>query len=71
MPVLGSFDYSALGAQKTQQNTKTDSRSINSNNTQTINIYTQGDPNSIVSAIKQTNIGQYSYADEKEWHAGR
>ncbi|WP_104753691.1 phage tail tape measure protein [Helicobacter salomonis] len=66
MPVLGSFDYSALGAQKTQQNTKTDSRSINSNNTQTINIYTQGDPNSIVSAIKQAGIGQYSYADEKE-----
>ncbi|WP_233710975.1 phage tail tape measure protein, partial [Helicobacter salomonis] len=66
LPMLGSFDYSALGAQKTQQNTKTDSRSINSNNTQTINIYTQGDPNSIVSAIKQAGIGQYSYADEKE-----
>ncbi len=63
LPVLGSFDYSALSPQKSTQNT-TDSRSINSNNTQTINIYTQGDPHSIAGAIKQAGIGQYSYKDD-------
>ncbi len=65
LPVLGSFDYSALNPQKSGANS-TDNRSINSNNTQTINIYTQGDPNSIVSAIKQAGIGQYSYKDDKD-----
>uniref|UniRef100_UPI0013156788 hypothetical protein n=1 Tax=Helicobacter bizzozeronii TaxID=56877 RepID=UPI0013156788 len=59
-----AFDYASLNPQNSAPITKTDSRSINSNNTQTINIYTQSDPQSIVGAIKQSSIGQYSYADE-------
>ncbi|GMB93624.1 hypothetical protein NHP200010_13470 [Helicobacter bizzozeronii] len=59
------FDYSKIGEQKSLEvANKADNSVKNSHNTQHINIYTQSDPNSIVGAIKQSSIGQYSYADE-------
>lgn len=59
------FDYSKIGEQKSLEvANKADNSVKNSHNTQTINIYTQSDPQSIVGAIKQSSIGQYSYADE-------
>ncbi|WP_104683353.1 phage tail tape measure protein [Helicobacter felis] len=61
-----NFDYSRLaGVQMGAP--KTDNRSINSNNHQTINVYTQNsDGHGIANAIKQAGIGQYSYKDAEE-----
>ncbi|WP_121756916.1 phage tail tape measure protein [Helicobacter felis] len=61
-----NFDYSRLaGVQMGAP--KTDNRSINSNNHQTINVYTQSaDAGGIAHAIRQAGIGQYSYKDAEE-----
>lgn len=60
-------DYAKLGGQTAlSAASKTDNRKINSENTQTFNIYTQSDPNAIVGAIKQAGIGAYSYDDDQD-----